>query len=461
MNADEINGGQGTPLSTASDTENSGTENAQTSNTVGSPVDHDPLLADWEKAIVLNLNHPPERSLPSVVLPEPPYFDRTIVDRERFMARARPKITKDVLKSIIRGGGDLMRGILVSADGETYYVPHNLMNGFSAGEIDVPITIDEPSWSPGRDGPGGGGGGKNASEDDSDIIYMPITYQEFVELIGLLFDLPFLKPTDENQILSLSLKTRGTKRSGPSARLLTIETAKARIERFNSSRNQRPEEFAHFPAEPGFVPTVEEFPFHNVDLRYRRIEEKWDPDSKAVIFYELDTSGSMGGEPLAMAKFFFLLMLLWLRSKYKEVRIVYIAHSGKATRIRNENDFFRTDANGGTSFTDAHEMVVAIARAEFGAEWNKYCFHATDGYEQSPQTIAAAIDKIIRAGFNLFGYFEVDLGWGGFDGDGTPGWLAFNYLSADTKPHCGRGRVKTMDEVPGAMKDIIDIENKS
>jgi uncharacterized sporulation protein YeaH/YhbH (DUF444 family) len=170
----------------------------------------------------------------------------------------------------------------------------------------------------------------------------------------------------------------------------------------------------------------------------------------------------MGGEPLAMAKFFFLLMLLWLRSKYKEVRIVYIAHSGKATRIRNEKDFFRVDANGGTSFTDAHEMVVSIARAEFGDEWNKYCFHATDGYEQSPQTIAAAIDKIIRAGFNLFGYLEVDLGWGGWmGGGGTPGWLSFDYLSADTKPHCGRGRVKTMDEVPDAMKKIIDIENKS
>jgi uncharacterized sporulation protein YeaH/YhbH (DUF444 family) len=171
----------------------------------------------------------------------------------------------------------------------------------------------------------------------------------------------------------------------------------------------------------------------------------------------------MGGEPLNMAKFFFLLMLIWLRSKYKEVTVVYIAHSGNATRIRDEKDFFRVDANGGTRFTDAYEMAVAIANSEFAGDgWNKYAFHATDGYEQTPQGIALAIDKIIRAGFNLFGYLEVDLwsGWG-FSMGASPGWLSYDYLSADTKPRCGRARVKTMDEVPGAMKTIIDIENKS
>jgi hypothetical protein len=457
MNQDELKHGPGTNVP--------GSENLSDAATTGdanlSDAQNDEGLSEWAAAVVENLNAPPERTLPSVVLPEPPYFDRTITDRERFMARARPKITKSVLKSIIRGGGDLFRGILVAADGETYYVPHNLMQQFTAGEIDVPITIDEPSWNPGRDRPGGGGGGPQASEDDSDVIYMPISYEEFVELIGLLFDLPWLKPTDEDRILTLSLKTRGTKRSGPMARMDKNATAKARLERYYATRNARPEEFAHL--EDGQMPTVEEFPFHKVDLRFRRIEEVWDPDSKAVVFYELDTSGSMSGEPLAMAKFFFLLMLIWLRSKYKEVTVVYIAHSGKATRIRDEKDFFRTDANGGTRFTDAHEMVVSIANSEFGGDgWNKYCFHATDGFEQSPQGIAAAIDKIIRAGFNLFGYLEVDLwaGWGGGFG-GSPGWLSFDYLSGDTKPHCGRGRVKSMDEVPAAMKAIIDIENKS
>jgi uncharacterized sporulation protein YeaH/YhbH (DUF444 family) len=433
MNNDELKPGQGKDPGSEIPLNDDKLEN-------GAHLGESDELSPWAASVVANLNVPPERTLPSVVLPEPPYFDRTIVD-----------------------GGDLMRNVLVAADGETYWVPSNLLQQFTAGEIDVPITIDEPSWNPGRDRPGGGGNGPQASEDDSDIIYMPISYDEFIELIGLLFDLPFLKPTDADKILTLSLKTRGVKRNGPMARLDKLATAKARLERFFGARNARPEEFAHLPSHR--LPTVKEFPFHKVDLRFRRIEEVWDPDSKAVIFYELDTSGSMYGEPLNMAKFFFLLMLIWLRSKYERVTVVYIAHSGNARRIRDEKDFFRVDANGGTRFTDAHELVVSIANSEFAGDgWNRYALHATDGYEQTPQGIAAAIDKIIRAGFNLFGYLEVDLwssGWGFSWGGSTPGWQSFDYLSADTKPRCGRARVKTMDEVPDAMKTIIDIENKS
>lgn len=457
MNNDELKDGQGaTP---GSEIPADGTK-AETPWETGATIGETDELSPWAASVVANLNQPPERTLPSVVLPEPVYFDRTITDVERFMERARPKITKDTIKSIIRGGGDLMRNVLISADGETYWVPSNLMQAFTGGEIDVPITIDEPSWSPGRDRPGGGGNGPQASEDDSDVVYMPISYDEFIELIGLLFDLPFLRPSEADKILTLSLKTRGIKRTGPMARMDKLATAKARLERYHASRNSRPDEFTH--VKNPQAPTVAEFPFHKVDLRFRRIEEVWDPDSKAVLFDILDTSGSMSGEPLNMAKFFFLLMLIWLRSKYKEVTIVYIAHSGNATRIKDEKDFFRVDANGGTRFTDAYELAEQIAMAEFfGDAWNKYAFHATDGYEQSPQGIAAAIDKLVRSGFNLFGYLEVDLwsGWG-FSMGASPGWLSHDYLSADVKPRCGRARVKTMDEVPDAMKTIIDIENK-
>lgn len=412
-------------------------------------------LAEWQTEVLGWLNSPPERSRPSVVLPRPPYFDRTIVDRERFMERAKPKITKDILKQIIRGGGDLLRGCLEASGSQTLYIPTKLSmaSKFAAGDIEVPIGVDEPSWWPGRDKPGGGGGsGNEPGEDDADIVYMPISYEEFIELIGMLFDLPFLRPTDADKLMTMTMKMRGLKRSGPMVRLEKQATAKARIERFFASINAHPENYPGLDRE--VVPTPEQFPFHKVDLRYKRVEEKWDPDSKAVVFYELDCSGSMSGEPLAIAKFFFLLVLIWLKTKYTNVTVVYIAHNHAAYRVPTQGEFFRIIEDGGTAFWPAHELVYNIWMTEFsgGNGWNGYTIHATDGFGDSP---TAWIEKLIRSGMNLFGYFEIDpYGYGG--SFMTGGMQACLNVAADVKPHVGIGKARTMDDVPKAAADIID-----
>jgi len=437
-------------------------------------------LSEWETQMLRVLNGDvdvPERTRPSVVLPKPQYFDRTIIDRWRFMERAKPKITKDVLKQIIRGKGgimgDVFRGksttrlahtLLTNAMfrdvdvargmNDIVYVPSKMLDsGFLAGgDIEVPIGVDEPSWWPGRDKAGGGGNGNEAGEDDADIVYMPITYEEFLEMLSLLFDLPFLKQTDMDKMLVYTIKMRGLKRTGPTVRMDKKATAVARIERFKATVNSRPDEFPNLTSESN--PSTEEFPFHKVDLRYKRIEERWDPDSKAVVFFELDTSGSMAGEPLAIAKFFFLLNLMWLRTKYNEVKVVYIAHNHRAERIRNEADFFKTDINGGTGFAPAHELVWEIMNAEFpGDGWNKYCLHATDGYGEHESQITPWIEKLIRGGFNYFGYCEVDIGWGG--DWGTSGMRAVKATAPDVREHCGWARIATLDEVPEAMRQIM------
>lgn len=438
-------------------------------------------LSEWETQMLRVLNGDvdvPERTRPSVVLPRPPYLDRTITDRWRFMERAKPKITKDVLKQIIRGKGgvfnETFRGQSTSTLAHIFlshamfrdmdvarglndivYVPAKVLDpGFLAGgDIEVPIGVDEPSWWPGRDKAGGGGSGNEAGEDDADIVYMPITYEEFLELLALLFDLPFLKQTDMDKMLVQTIKMRGLKRTGPSVRMDKKATAVARLERFRATRNSRPDEFPQF-LDDEANPTVEDFPFHKVDLRYKRIEERWDPDSKAVVFFELDTSGSMSGEPLAMAKFYFLLNLIWLRTKYNEVKVVYIAHNHRAERIRDEADFFKTDVNGGTGFACAHELVWEIMNVEFpGDGWNKYCLHATDGFGEHESQITPWIEKLVRGGFNYFGYLEVDLGWGG--GWETSGMRAVKQTAPDVREHCGWARVASLDEIPAAMKQIM------
>ncbi len=421
-------------------------------------VTNDPAMKDdWKELMAKWVEENPERERPSIVLPCPPYLDRTIKDRELFMRRARPHITKDILKKIIRGDADIFRNVYLAA--RTFaseWIPSRpaWLPAGVFGDIEVPIDVEEPSWWPGRDTPGGGGGGQEAGEDDADIVYMPISYEEFLELLALLFDLPFLKATDMDKMLVYTLKKRGLKKQGPTSRLDKLATARARIERFRAAINTRPEDYPGL--SPDKIPTPVEFPFEKVDRRYTRVEEKWEPDSKAVVFFELDVSGSMGGEPMMIAKFFFLLNLVWLRTRYKDVTVVYIAHNHGAYRIPSEADFFRVVEDGGTAFAPAHELVLQIYRNEFGPDWNAYCLHATDGFGDSASQVTPLIEKMLRTGFNYFGYLEIDTyGFGGGSWQSS-GMQAAQNVAPDVKSHVGIAKISSMDQVPEAMKQIMD-----
>ncbi len=392
------------------------------------------------------------------VFPEPTYLDRTKPDRDRFMERIKPQITRDHIKELLRRGGDFLKGNRVAGpDGARNCLP---LSGFDLPAASLPIGIGEPRWRPGRDKPGSGGGGPDASDDPGDLVFLPISWEELAELLSLLFDLPWLLAKDKDKILAYTVKIRGIKKTGPKARLDLEATFKARLERYRAMVNARPEEFAAQGLSVDDIPTVEQFPYDQIDLRYKRVEEKWDPDSKAVVFFEFDTSGSMSGEPMAIARFYFLLNLIWLRSRYGQVDVVFIAHNAEAFRVQTEQEFFTIDANYGTMFTPAHELAMQIAAAEYPASaYNRYAFHATDGYNFEPDSaLAEVIERMVTEGqgdFNYFGYLEIDTyGWGG--GGQAPGMRAINLLSERARQHVGAARVRSQDEVPDAMKQILD-----
>lgn len=411
------------------------------------------------------------------VMPEPTYLDRTKPDRDRFMERIKPQITKDHIKELLRRGGSIFgaqaiggepvfqgpdawmafQGVTVSGDSAKEFVPETGAT-LHVPTASLPIGVGEPRWRPGRDRPGAGGGGPDASDDPSDLVFLDLSYEELAELLAVLFDLPFLLAKDEDKILAYTMKVRGIKKNGPEARLDLESTFAARLERWRATVTTRPEEFPGLAPED--IPSVEEFPYDQIDLRYKRVEEKWDPDSKAVVFFELDTSGSMGGEPLAIAKFYFLLNLIWLRARYGEVDVVYVPHNAEAFRVDNERDFFRIQESGGTMFIPAHELCMEIAAREYPANlYNRYAFHATDGYNfEPPQQLAEVLERMVTEGqgdFNFFGYLEIDTyGWGG--GRSLPGMQAIMLMSEGAKSHCGWARVKSQDEVPDAMKQIVD-----
>jgi uncharacterized sporulation protein YeaH/YhbH (DUF444 family) len=396
----------------------------------------------------------------SQVFPEPIYLDRTKPDRDRFSERIRPLINKDHIKDLLRRGGDFLKGVHVRGPGMTEYVPLSDFQ-FAIPEASLPIGVGEPHWRPGRDRPGGGGGGGEASDDPADLVFLDISWEELAELLSLLFDLPWLLAKDADKILAYKLRIRGVKKTGPKARLHLEATFKERLKRYRTLFNARPEEFQAKGLSLEDIPTVEQFPFEETDMRYKRVEERWDPDSKAVVFFEFDTSGSMSGEPMAIARFFFLLNLIWLRARYGDVDVVLIPHNAAAFRVRTEQEFFTIDAGGGTLFIPAHELCMEIADLEFpAAVYNRYAFHATDGYNfEPPADLAESIERMVnpsQGAFNYFGYLEIDTyGWGGSWG-ALPGTQAINMLSNAARSRVGRSRVQTLDQVPDAMKEILD-----
>jgi uncharacterized sporulation protein YeaH/YhbH (DUF444 family) len=434
-----------------------------------------------ERLVVQAMNEAFGKQVPAQFMPEPAYLDRTTPDRDRFLQRIKPLINKDHIKNLLRRGTDFFQA---QVDGQTAYqrvggdqaLP-NIFQGVNIAYQDgarnfvpatgyqlavpmasLPIGVGEPRWRPGRDRPGGGGCGPDASDDPEDLVFMDITLEELAEMLALLFDLPFLLSKEEDKILAYRLRIKGVKKTGPRARLDMQATFIARLERFRATYNARPEDFPGLSIEE--IPTVEQFPYDRVDMRYKRIEEQWDPDSKAVAFFEFDTSGSMGGEPMAIARFFFLLNLIWLKGKYGTVDIVLLPHNAIAFRVTTEKEFFTIDAGGGTMFSPVHEMAIEIRQREFpSSTHNAYAFHGTDGYNfEPPAVLAEVIERLLSPSdgdFNYFGYLEIDpYGWGG-GGWKTGGMQAIDLLSPGAQQRTGWARVHTLDEVPDAMKQIL------
>lgn len=152
--------------------------------------------------------------------------------------------------------------------------------------------------------------------------------------------------------------------------------------------------------------------FREEHLTYEFDDDVAKPNAKAVMFCQMDVSASMGQEEKNTAKVFFWLLNRFLKEKYDEVDIVFIAHTTTAKEV-DEKEFFYGTETGGTIVSTCIEKTKEIINERYPiSEWNIYSAQASDGDNSwsDNDKLAVAMEELLPD-IQAHYYIEID-GWG-------------------------------------------------
>src|SRR3989338_2426138 len=250
------------------------------------------------------------------------------------------------------------------------------------------------------------GKGKEAGQDRRagdqpgvDYYETDVTLEELIEIMFEDLELPDMERKTLREVLSQRIsKRKGYRKAGIRIRLDKKRTAISRIRRKLAVQRGVGEEWDE----------EERFPFHNDDMTYRHLEPNTRPDSNAVVFCIMDTSGSMDMMKKYLARSFFFLLYQFVRTKYEHVEVVFIAHHTTAKEV-TEEEFFHKGESCGTFISSGYTKTLEIIQDRYHPNlWNVYAFHCSDGdnFESDNQATLKAAEELCSV-CNLFGYGEI------------------------------------------------------
>lgn len=237
-------------------------------------------------------------------------------------------------------------------------------------------------------GPGKGQGA--GDEPGVDYYEAEVTMEE---LEGIVFEqlvLPNLEEKQKKEIKSKSWRFNDVRKKG-----LMGNIDKKRTILENMLRNAK----AGKARIGGIIPE---------DLRYKTWEDVVKYQSSAVVIAMMDTSGSMGTFEKYIARSFFFWMVRFLRTKYEEVEIVFLAHHTRAKEV-SEEVFFTKGESGGTKCSSAYQLALDIINERYNpADYNIYPFHFSDGdnLPSDNENCVRLVKEMLQVS-NLFGYGEI------------------------------------------------------
>ena len=245
-------------------------------------------------------------------------------------------------------------------------------------------------------GQAAGSGNKPGNKPGEEYYEVEISLEELASYLFDNLELPELEKKQMKKLLSEKPKRHGYRNKGIRPRLDKKETVKRKLRRKNmSKRHNKIEE------EDGFS-------FNEKDLRYKHIKKKFKEHSNAVIFFVMDISGSMTENKKYLARSFFFLLYHFVRSKYENTELVFVAHDSQAYEV-SEDQFFKRGSGGGTIASSATEMVLEIINKRYHPNsWNIYLFQCSDG-DNWPSDNTKLADHIVKliSMVQLYGYCEI------------------------------------------------------
>ncbi len=113
----------------------------------------------------------------------------------------------------------------------------------------------------------------------------------------------------------------------------------------------------------------------------------------------MDVSGSMGTFEKYVSRAFYYWMVRFLRTRYDNVEIAFVAHHTEAKEV-TEEEFFTRGESGGTKASSAYQLALELVEQRYRPEdWNIYPFHFSDGdnwpsdNEHLPEAGAASFSR--------------------------------------------------------------------
>lgn len=233
------------------------------------------------------------------------------------------------------------------------------------------------------------------------ILEVELTFEELAEILGEELELPRIKPKGQEEIDSRRYKYTSIALVGPESLKHFKRTYKQALRRQLLSGD-------YDPKNPIIIPFRE-------DRRYRMWTEQRKPESKAVIIWMMDVSGSMGSEQKEIVRLEAFWIDTWLRNQYKSLDTRYIIHDAVAREVDRET-FFHTRESGGTIISSAYKLCKKMIEDEYDPSmWNIYPFHFSDGDNWSGNDTEECMNILktdILPVSNVFCYGQVESEYG-------------------------------------------------
>ncbi|HLZ22330.1 MAG TPA: sporulation protein YhbH [Ktedonobacterales bacterium] len=314
------------------------------------------------------------------------------IDQERHKQKIREAIKKNLAdivseESIILSDGKKVIKVPIRSLEEyrfRYDPGRQQHSGEGNGDSQVgDVVAAEPRQGRGKRGQAG-------EEPGVDYYEAEVTLDELAAMIFEDLGLPFLEEKKLTEIESEAVRFTDVRKVGPLANLDKKRTILENIKR-NAAKGDAT--------------------FHNIkndDLRFKVWEPTIKYQSNAVVIACMDVSGSMGEFEKYIARSFYFWMVRFLRTKYNNVKIVFISHHTEAKEV-TEEEFFTHGESGGTQVSSAYELALQIIQERYNPDdWNIYPFHFSDG-DNLPwdnERCVALVQKLMEV-CNIFGYGEI------------------------------------------------------